>query len=277
MRNTRAKRIRFTDAWDVILLKCVVSSRAHVAEHGSSQKKFEETLGLFLNNSPKQKLDAVTPPTWKTIYERFKKVVADHRASARKSQAASGVAEDETERTQLLDDILQEMDDSAEQRRAERCEKSQKDKEIVEAGELIRAQAVGDVESQQPVEVDADEGRLNTTTQTQSRKRYRRDAFDSEEGDSEMIHIHMESRRVSEAKRTRMEEERLEFDKIQSERRLKVEEQQASLSERRLELDERRIALDEKRMGVEAEDRKGQMEERKQVLSVLGALITKLN
>lgn len=88
-KNYRVKRIRSTEFGDIIFLKSVVSSWAHVAEHGTSQKKFEEKLHVFFINSLKNKLDSVTPPTWKTIYERFKKVVSDHRTVVCKSQAAS--------------------------------------------------------------------------------------------------------------------------------------------------------------------------------------------
>lgn len=270
------KRIRFTEAWDVILLKSVIASKAHVAARGTSQRKFEETLDIFISNSPKDRLAVVTAPTWKTIYERFKKIVADHRANTRESKAASGVAEDETERTQLLDDIVEEMDDTAELRRTERNEKTKKDQELLEAGEAIRAQAVGDGEGTNSKTDDTNVERRNQK-HTPSRKRAKRDAFDSEEEESEWVRSHLEARGAAEAKRTCVEEERLAFEKGQSERRLKVEEKEAEVTQRRLELEDRRLALDERRLAIDAEDRRGQMEERKQVLGVLSALIKKLD
>ena len=52
------------------------------------------------------------------------------------------MVEEVTERTQLLEDIIHEMDEFAEQRRLERMEKSKRDKDLQEAGERIRAHAV---------------------------------------------------------------------------------------------------------------------------------------
>lgn len=59
---------------------------------------------------------------------------------------------------------------------------------------------MGDVESKQVVEVEVD-AKLPTT----SRKWKRRDTFDSENGDLEMIHTHLEARMVYDAKRIRMD------------------------------------------------------------------------
>lgn len=50
------KRIRFNNDWDVLLLKSIVISGAHIAEHGQSQKKFEDALKVFLDTAPPSKL-----------------------------------------------------------------------------------------------------------------------------------------------------------------------------------------------------------------------------
>ena len=76
------------------------------------------------------------------MYERFKKVIADHRANTFQLEASSGVVEEVTEKTQLLEDSIHEMDEFSEQRRLERMEKSKRDKDLQEAGERIRAHAV---------------------------------------------------------------------------------------------------------------------------------------
>lgn len=87
------KRILFNEAWDVILLKIVVCTNSYVPELGISQQEFLKTLQVFFGNSPKSQLYAVATPIWKTLYDRFKKNVSDHRADVRKIQAASVVSE----------------------------------------------------------------------------------------------------------------------------------------------------------------------------------------
>lgn len=73
--------------------------------------------------------------TWKTLYEIFKKEVPDYRVSTQKTQAASGVAEDVNERTQLLENMILELEEVEKQHRLERKEKTQKDKDLPSASE----------------------------------------------------------------------------------------------------------------------------------------------
>lgn len=137
------KRIRFTDGWDVLMLKAVVLCNAHVAEHGSSRKKFDEALSVFMSNAPPSQKFGIQAPSWKTIYDRFHKVVATHRSEDREQVAASGISEERTEKRMLLDDIVLAMDEIAERRRAERDEKTANERRLQEAGERIRLQALG--------------------------------------------------------------------------------------------------------------------------------------
>lgn len=87
----RKCRIRFGTDLDVILLKSVIACDVHGSEHGTSQHKFKGALKLFIDPNPRGRLQDVTSPTWKTVYERFKKVVSDNRASDRRDAIPSGV------------------------------------------------------------------------------------------------------------------------------------------------------------------------------------------
>lgn len=89
-----------------MFLKHIVAFKAHVAEHRTSQHKFEETLTIFTANAFCTTLAGILHPTEKTLYERFKKMVAHHRASTRRAESCSGVAEIVSERMQLLEDIV---------------------------------------------------------------------------------------------------------------------------------------------------------------------------
>lgn len=66
-----------------------------------------------MTNAPFTTLSGMTHPTWKTLYEHFKKIVADHRASTQRVESSSGVTEIVREQTELLEDIVLEMDKSA--------------------------------------------------------------------------------------------------------------------------------------------------------------------
>lgn len=72
-------------------------TRENVVEHGNSQKTFVKTLFVLISIALKRKLEFVTVPTWKTLYDRFKIVLADHWTATQFSRTASRVTEDETE------------------------------------------------------------------------------------------------------------------------------------------------------------------------------------
>lgn len=190
--------------------------------------------------------------------------------------ASSGVAEENSERTQLLDDIVLQIDEASEQRRLEREERSQRDRKLQEAGERIRERSIG-ITTNTPEGTDAastdDREKASETT----RKRTRRRVTDSDEEETEWVRTHLQSRTAFESDRARLEERRLDLDKEQNERRLCVEEKQVELLEKRLSIEDRRLLYDEKRLALETEERRGLMEERKEVLGVLSALVKKLH
>lgn len=69
-------------------------------------------------------MSRVTYRMWKNLYERFKKMATDYRTSTLKIQVAPGVAENMNERTQLLEDMIPEMEEVEKQRRLERKKRS---------------------------------------------------------------------------------------------------------------------------------------------------------
>lgn len=62
-------------------------------------------------------------PSWKTIYDRFETVVPENTALDALNTAALGIVEERTEKSILLDDVVQKTDDFAEARRAARNER----------------------------------------------------------------------------------------------------------------------------------------------------------
>lgn len=284
LQHPRKKRIRFNHDWDVLLLKSVVLCDAHIADHGQSQRKFEDALQMFVNTAPKSKLDERMHPTWKTLYERFKKLLADHRAETRQNTAASGIEENRTEKHVLLDDIVHMVDAHAETKRAERNERTEADKRLQAAGERIRAAAVQRASERAR---EGEDGIPSNTSRTESPpttpKVRRREVPDSDEEESAWLRSQVAAKSSADDKRLKLDEERLALEREANANRERAErqrtaweERQFTLQERRLALDENRLELDRQRSDMERDDRRGQLEERKRVLDVLAALATKL-
>lgn len=52
-----------------------------------------------------------TRPTWKSLSDRFKKIVGDHLLETRENEAKFGILEIRVEREELLEDINLAMDE----------------------------------------------------------------------------------------------------------------------------------------------------------------------
>ena len=79
---------------------------AHLAPHGASQKRFEEALGRFTASIPNAALQRMCQQSWKTLNDRFKKIISDHRIAVKRNAVASGIIEIQGEREPLLDDTV---------------------------------------------------------------------------------------------------------------------------------------------------------------------------
>lgn len=237
-----------------------MSVDAHLAPHGATQARFEEALALFLSSAPSGGLQNVCAPSWKTLNDRFKKVISDHRLAVRNNAAASGIIEVRGEREQLLDDIVLAMDEWEEKRRSERDARTELDKRLMEAGEEIRSRAVarkdGDASDKSPSEI------------RKGRKR-RAIAVESDDEEEDIIGEHIAARNEMEQKRFKVEEDRLNFEKSRDER-------EAVRANRALEHEARRLKMDEKRMELEVVRAAMEKEERSAMVAVLSALVKKL-
>lgn len=283
----RKRRIRFGPDLDVILLKSVIACDAHVAEHGTSQQKFEEALTVFISSTPRGRLQNVTSPTWKTIYERFKKVVSDYRASDRRDSIASRVEENRSERDLLLDDIIQHQDEHQETQRNERNERTETERRLQEAGDRIRTAAVQRASAVGPSD-DADEvNEVSSSVNPRSlngRYKRRREVVEWERDEDEWIKEHMRMQSAIEEKRSNIEEGRLKLEQdamIKTEmregRKLELEEEEHELKKRRMAHDEKILDLEKEKIENDISERKGQAEERRKLLDVLAALAKRLS
>ena len=268
----KKRRIRFSSTWDILLLKAATAVDAHFAPHGEAQSRFEEALSPFKASLPNGSLDTVGAPTWKTLNDRFKKILSDHREAVKANAAASGIIEVRGERETLLDDVALEVDEWEEAKRAERDERTELDKRLIQAGEEVRTRALSRARS--PTSAKSP-GTASSTPSNRNRRK-RALSSDSDDEDRNLMSEHIQARKLFEGKRLKIEEQRLEHE-------IKRDEQEASRLEqvqlnesRRIAVDEKRVELEERRFAVESEERKGMIAERKEVLSVPSALVKKL-
>lgn len=262
--------MRFSTSWDVLLLKAVCGVDAHVPPYGQTQARFEEALAIFIGSVPEEGLLNVFPPTWKTLNDRFKKVVADHRVAVTQNAVASGIIEVRGEREVLLDDIILEMDEAEEKRRSERDERTELDERLRAAGEDMRVRALSRKDSSEDA-IDVDE----IGAEGKGRKR-RAVMLESDEEEKGMIEEHVKSRRILDEQRMQLEKDRLAFEQTRAEREDERVMAQNANDAKRLLVDERRIDLEMERNAMDREERRGAMEERKGMLAVLSALAEKL-
>lgn len=89
----RRRIIRFSAAWDVILLKALSMTDAHVAPHWEAQNRFQETVSHLVAAVQTILFASVAPSTWKTLSGRFKRLLADHRYAGKQNVRASGIIE----------------------------------------------------------------------------------------------------------------------------------------------------------------------------------------
>ena len=260
-------------------MKSVISTDAHLSPHGEAQGRFEETLSLFLSALPAGALEGICLPTWKTLSDRFKKIVADHKTETRSNATASGIIEIRGEREILLDDIVLSMNEWSEKRRSEREERTEQDRRLALAGEEIRNMAVG---RQASPEIEAENGsrteELVSTPGSSTRRRGRKRhlSFDSDEEEKAFLNKHVTARLEMEKRRAQLEEDRLNLERKKESRleeRIRRDQENES---KRLCLEEKRIALEVEKTALEREKKQQAISERKEMIAVLGALVKKL-
>lgn len=277
---TKKRRIRFNKSLDAALLKCVTITGCHLAAHGKMQSKYEEAIPHFVQSAPLHTLDNVQQPSWKTLSDRFKKIVEEHRTARKRNERATGISEEYGEREQLLDDLLLEIDEHEENIREKNEEKTALEQRLATGGEEIRRLSMNRTGSssrnpnastsiQESEEGTGDNGDNNSTG------RRRRSGHDEGESDDEVIMILKRSvndRNEIEGKRIKIEEERLKLEcKRLEEQQLNLENERSE-RKRKLDMEESRIELDRKRLDMEREDRVTMNEERRGIIGVLEAL-----
>lgn len=86
--------------------------------------------------------DSESRPTYKSLSDRLKKLVADRLKDNKVTAVASGIVELFDERKQLLDDLINKMDDRVEESRILKDERASKERRLCDAGVAIRDSAM---------------------------------------------------------------------------------------------------------------------------------------
>ena len=131
--SQKTKRFRFTDAYDLYLLRAVRSVDAHIPEWGKTEALYEEVKKIFLKAISTAALALSQEPSNET--DRFKRLIIRRREDIKRTSRALGVVESHGEKEVLFENLIAEIDEREEIFRAEKEEKKQQELRLVSAGQ----------------------------------------------------------------------------------------------------------------------------------------------
>lgn len=126
-RSLLSKRVRFSDNDDLLLLIQANADLPFMAGHGQVMKAWTEVARTLVSIPEFRPKGA----DCKSVQARFKKKIDAHRAFMASSERKSGTSEEETEATQLLDELVAKIDDHAAEQKKLKNEKQQIEKDQV--------------------------------------------------------------------------------------------------------------------------------------------------
>ena len=138
----KRKRFRFSETYDLLLLRAVCGADAHIPDRGMAETLYQDVLKTFMKQIPTAVFNHLHKSSGKTLWDRFKRIVSHRRASVKRTAAASGIIERHGGKEQLPDDLIMEVDEKEEAARAEKHEQNLHEKRLVAAGESIRGMAL---------------------------------------------------------------------------------------------------------------------------------------
>lgn len=133
-----AKRIQYTNAMDLFLVKAVSAARAHVAGYGDKQTRFDQ-VARDCRNEPCF-ASAKNEVTRKSVSDRYRKLVSAFKKEDQRCAAKSGADNEEvTALREILADLLEAETDAKQRRDAEKEKKRETSEKLLVAGEAMRA------------------------------------------------------------------------------------------------------------------------------------------
>lgn len=139
--GSAAKRIMYSYAMDLHLVRCVSASRAHVAGYGDKKKKFEKVLADC--QSEPCFAGARSLLTRKSVQDRYRKLLLGHKKEQRICAGRSGADDEQvTSLDSLLADMVEAEDDLKARRETEKRAAVAATDGLLRAGEALRSAAL---------------------------------------------------------------------------------------------------------------------------------------
>lgn len=245
-RPTTKMAFRFTVVQERMMVKAVADSKEYFARQGQGEKLFKEALEKFLAQfpSPETLFFIYQKPAYKTVCDRFKRLIYKSREQVRGNQgfqkwqhfdvATSGNLEVITDDGILLDDLIDAVDVNDETDRREKEEETKAEYRLLEAGDAIRVQAL----KRKREEGGEGEKKLSAEKKVRVRHSLR---YDSDDDLSVQLLSHLEKREVNADANLKMKKYRQEVDISRARGEEEEFEKMQETNNRRLDLDEKRF------------------------------------
>ena len=134
----QSERKRFGELEDLILLKEIASTPPFLVDYGNVMRAWNSIVER-MKSHPEFRFTSVSA---KAARARFHSLLNKHKTENAESARASGVAEDETEMTVLLDDLMVLKNDHEESERQRKEFEKDQATQLEKSGEVIRTQAM---------------------------------------------------------------------------------------------------------------------------------------
>lgn len=179
----------------LFLLKDSLTTGEKLSAWGKLQEIFVKTHFMF-KSAPKFKdLGRAARPSWKTLEDRFKKLVADRKTADRRHAQASGIFKKHGEMEQLLQKIMEQVNEKHEEEWGVMDEKTAKE---------LRLKAEGD----EMHDIAVNRQRSHSSCYSSKRRGGLSIALDGLDSETNHIVQEMETRRINQQDQQRMEERR---------------------------------------------------------------------
>ncbi|CAK4700973.1 hypothetical protein LEN26_016120 [Aphanomyces euteiches] len=135
--QSKEKRRNWTEVEDLVLLRQVSFLRPFQARHGDVMTLWDRVAGTLCDEESFQRL-----VDGKKLQRRFNHLIDKHRKFDKQALRLSGVEEDESETSMILDDLVQLVDDAKIENENDKKKKKLEEKKSEAAGQIIRDEAM---------------------------------------------------------------------------------------------------------------------------------------
>jgi hypothetical protein len=107
----RPRAICFTAAMDMVILETVNEVGAHISQYGQSQKLFERAANACRAHTS----FANCTLSVKSVWDRFKKLMSEHKKADAANRGASGIVKEYGPKEELLQEMMKPIREKDEQ------------------------------------------------------------------------------------------------------------------------------------------------------------------